>query len=508
VFDATASYEFFEYFRIPYTIIPPSAASATNPDSALDLERVSPSAGTPGSLGWFSDRHRRSRVSARAGPVLIDSTTRIFARVFDNALVEEHLRRTQGSWRAVFPLHSERGDRIGSVWMDTSSGSILLPFDPNEAILLLWSEKYQNLGQRRAFALVQELARRSYYRMRPLLPREAQLKLRRGFRRVQARPGFPRWPIETALHDLYNFLLLLLARVAEAAVPYIAPWPRGYSWAFVLTHDVERTIGYKRVKSLHRLEVNHGYRSAFYFVPLRDYRVDDDVVSQLEEDGFEVGVHGVFHDGRDVESSKTLEQRLPLLRSAAAQWRSQGFRSPSTLRRWDLVPALGFDYDTSYSDTAPFEPQAGGSCSWLPYMNENVVELPITLVQDHTIFELLGRHDEALWIDKARFLRKRHGMALILTHPDYLESGPRLDAYARFLQTFVDDSSAWKALPREVSSWWRQRAASSLVRDSGAWKINGPAADEAAAAFVTPPNSIAEIPAAAGSADHLNGQTV
>jgi hypothetical protein len=34
-------------------------------------------------------------------------------------------------------------------------------------------------------------------------------------------------------------VLALVAHVAEAAVPYIAAWPRSYSRALVLTHDIE-----------------------------------------------------------------------------------------------------------------------------------------------------------------------------------------------------------------------------------------------------------------------------
>ena len=51
-----------------------------------------------------------------------------------------------------------------------------------------------------------------------------------------------------------------------------------------------------------------------------------------------------------------------------------------------MMPRLGFEYDSSYTDTDPYEPQPGGCCSYLPYFNESLVELPITLPQDHTVF--------------------------------------------------------------------------------------------------------------------------
>ena len=148
-----------------------------------------------------------------------------------------------------------------------------------------------------------------------------------------------------------------------------------------------------------------------------------------------------------------------------------------------MLSKLGFDYDSSYSDTAPFEPQAGGCCTWLPYMIENTVELPITLVQDHTLFDLLQYPDETLWLDKARLLRERGGMVLVLTHSDYVGNHRLGESYRRLLQEFRDDPSAWKALPRDVSAWWKRRSVSRLEHVDGEWHVVGPAAEEARVDF-------------------------
>ena len=150
------------------------------------------------------------------------------------------------------------------------------------------------------------------------------------------------------------------------------------------------------------------------------------------------------------------------------------------------MPLLGFDYDSSYTDTAPFEPQPGGCCTWLPYMIEDLVELPITLTQDHTLFDLLGHRDESVWVEKARFLRQRGGMALVLTHSDYVGQPYVLDSYRRLLQEFADDSTAWKALPRDVSDWWRSRSDSSLQEIGGEWCVVGPAEEDARVEFSSP----------------------
>jgi hypothetical protein len=312
------------------------------------------------------------------------------------------------------------------------------------------------------------------------------MRMRRSFSRVQAKTPFPQWPVETALHDFYRFFLSLVAEIAAEPVPTLASWPRDFRWALVLTHDVEGGLGLRNLPQLLEVELRRGYRSSWNFVPENEAPAGDALVQELRASGFEVGVHGLFHDGRDIASRRMLGKRLPRIREHAERWQAAGFRSPATLRAWELMPLLGFDYDSSYSDTAPFEPQTGGSCSWLPYMIERLVELPITLPQDHTLFELHGHRDGSVWLEKTRFLRDRGGMALMLTHPDYIGNPWLLASYREFLDGFASDETAWRALPGQVSAWWRRRAATTLRRAEGRWEIEGPAGDEAVVELVTP----------------------
>lgn len=330
------------------------------------------------------------------------------------------------------------------------AGAIKLPFDPDEALLNLRREAYVRAGAR-------AVARRAYYRMRPLLPRSVQLAARRSFVRVQAQATFPRWPVETAAHDLVRRVVELAEEACGGSLPTSPTWPRGRSWALVLTHDVETAAGIPRIEPLRRLEERLGYRSSWNFVPER-YRTPDELVWSLDHDGHEIGVHGLRHDGRDLASRRLLQRRMPGIRAAAERWGAVGFRAPATQRRWEWMSLLGFEYDSSYPDTDPYEPQPGGCCTWLPFFNGDLVELPITVPQDHTLFEILGKEDESLWVEKVEFLRERGGMALVLTHPDYLpEGGAAFRAYERLLARYADDSSAWKARPRDVAAWWRER---------------------------------------------------
>jgi hypothetical protein len=229
---------------------------------------------------------------------------------------------------------------------------------------------------------------------------------------------------------------------------------------------------------LRAVERDLGYCSSWNFVPER-YTVDPAVLATLRAEGCEVGVHGLRHDGRDLASRRMLEERLPAMRSYADTWGAVGFRSPATQRSWDLMPLLGFDYDSSYTDTDPYEPQPGGCCTYLPYANEDLIELPITLPQDHTLFAILQHRDGTLWREKAREIRGRGGMALVLAHPDYAVDERVARAWRELLEEFADDPSVWQALPRDVAAWWRRRRESTPVRVGSTWLVQGPAADEA-----------------------------
>jgi hypothetical protein len=330
---------------------------------------------------------------------------------------------------------------------------------------------------------------RGYYLLKPAIPRRVQLVLRRGFVRVQEQSSFPRWPVEDSLHDLYAWLLSLLAEVRGGPVPWLDMWPRGRSWALVLTHDVETDVGYRNLHLLRDAERSAGFRSSWNFVPER-YDVEESVLQGLRDDGCEIGVHGLRHDGHDLGSRRLLRQRLPAIRRYAERWGAVGFRSPATQRDWGLMPELGFDYDSSYTDTDPYEPQPGGCCTYLPYFNEQQVELPITLPQDHTLFTILRHTDGDLWVAKARHLRDRAGMALVLVHPDYASDSCLAGAWRRLLEEFSDDDTAWQALPREVADWWRRRA-SSTIRETGAgWDIEGPAAADGTVRFTVPASGV------------------
>jgi peptidoglycan/xylan/chitin deacetylase (PgdA/CDA1 family) len=300
------------------------------------------------------------------------------------------------------------------------------------------------------------LLNRAYYFLKPIMPWRLRLALRR-WRADRRRAAFAEvWPIDSK---------------AARIPPGWPGWPDGKRFALVLTHDVEGGKGVSRVEQLMNLELKHGFRSSFNFVPEDEYRVPDTLREKLDQASFEVGVHGLEHDGKLYSSKPTFAAKALRIKEYLRRWNSSGFRSPLMQHKLEWLHMLDVEYDSSTFDTDPFEPEPDGVCTifpfWVPGPNEGgFVELPYTLVQDFTLFGILREPTIDIWKQKLDWIAEHGGMALINTHPDYMcfNGQPALDEfpvsrYEEFLRYVREkyEGSYWSALPREVARYYRDR---------------------------------------------------
>jgi len=298
--------------------------------------------------------------------------------------------------------------------------------------------------------LPQSIINRIYYNVRPLIPRKYQIALRRivASRKLLSSKGV--WPIDPA----------------SGAPPDGWPgWPDDKRFALVLTHDVETWCGHAKCLDLVALERALGFKSAFNFVAER-YTVSPKLRECLVANGFEVGVHGLYHDGKKFKSRRIFNERAPRINKYLKEWNAVGFRAPAMQCRLEWLHDLDIKYDCSTFDTDPFEPQATGVGTIFPFFvngkqgGKGYMELPYTLPQDFTLFVILKQENIDIWKRKLDWIAERGGMAMILTHPDYMDFGnkPGLDEYPatqyRDLLEYVNEKykgQFWNALPVEVA---------------------------------------------------------
>ena len=292
-----------------------------------------------------------------------------------------------------------------------------------------------------------------YYCLKPFLPWRIRIALRRLRARYKRRAYAEVWPIDEN------------AGVTPRTWP---GWPEGRRFALVLTHDVEGKKGLERVEQLMELESTYGFRSSFNLVPKDQYRVTDEFRRKLDQAGFEVGVHGLEHDGKLYNSRRQFAAKAAQIVECLRQWKASGFRSPLMQHKLGWLHDLGFEYDASTFDTDCFEPQPDGVGTvfpfWVPGLNgSGFVEIPYSLAQDFTLFVILREGNIDIWKRKLDWIADRGGMALIITHPDYMCFGGKKERdeypvshYEEFLAYVRGkyEGQFWTALPREVARYY------------------------------------------------------
>ncbi len=331
------------------------------------------------------------------------------------------------------------------------------------------------------------LRNKLFYTLKPLIPRRLQIFLRRQIARYKRRKYAHIWPIDPS---------------SNKPPEGWTGWPDGKKFALLLCHDVDTKKGYETCLNLAEIEENLGFRSYFNFVP-EGYHNSGSVLKELRKRGFEIGVHGLTHDGKLFRSRKIFDQRAIKINDYLKKWNTCGFTSPSMHHKTDWLHALNITHSTSTFDTDPVEPQSDGAATIFPrliyrkssgctasqsatfpeadHYKSNIdrssrlfsgaaqppvcyVELPYTLPQDHLLFVILQEKSIDIWKKKLDWIAEQGGMALLNTHTDYMsfegektgsETYP-VEYYIEFLEyvkaTYAGDY--YQSLPSEIARFW------------------------------------------------------
>lgn len=297
--------------------------------------------------------------------------------------------------------------------------------------------------------------RNFYYLVKPLVPWRVRMALRRLLAARLRAQSEACWPILRS----------------AARVPSGWPgWPDGKQFAFVLTHDVEGEKGLEQCRQLAEVDKACGFRSSFNFVPEGEYRLPDSVRTFLKEEGFEVGVHDLHHDGSLYRSSESFHAQAKQINEYLKAWGATGFRAGFMFHNLEWIKTLEVSYDASTFDTDPFEPQPDGVGTIFPFWvqthdTKGYIELPYTLPQDSTMFLLLQEQTIDVWVKKLDWVAEHGGMVLVNVHPDYIAFQGKArtgefpvalyEGLLKYVATRYGDR-CWHALPRDVAAYAAQ----------------------------------------------------
>lgn len=306
---------------------------------------------------------------------------------------------------------------------------------------------------------------RIYYSIKKLLPRCWIIFFRKILVAYQKKRHAAIWPIDPG-----------------SAIPPQGwgGWPDGKDFCLVLTHDVDTALGQSRIADLIEKEKDLGFKAAYYVVPER-FEIDRTMLRRIRETGFELGVHGLNHDGNLFASSQVFQSRAQKINTYMKEWGVDGYRSPAMHHQYHWMHQLDMSYDSSSSDTDPFEPQPlrGGSL-WPCIMadsesGKSYVEIPYTFSQDFTTFVLMTQKDLGIWKKKLDFIVQSGGLALFLTHPDYMSFNGKSNCYEYAVELYLEmlkyiketyAGQYWHALPGELADYWKTHMRNTIETNS------------------------------------------
>ena len=376
------------------------------------------------------------------------------------------------SLRPELPLE----DALGHVRSDQSG--IKLPFDISDAVWSMRSERYVRNGNGPGgSSILKRSVRAAYYAIRPLTPVSVRKHLQRYSLRDWNKRVFPRWPVDTSVESaLETALRLNMKAQGVKEMPFIWFWPDGAQACAVMTHDVEAPAGRDFCSRLMDIDDSYGIKSSFQVIPEVRYDVPESFLGDIRGRGFEVNVHDLNHDGNLFKDYEEFKRRADGIEKYRKKFESLGFRSGVLYRNIDWFDLLHFEYDMSVPNVGHLDPQHGGCCTTFPYFIGDLLEIPVTMTQDYSLFHILRNYNLDIWERQIEVILKKHGVMNFIVHPDYITDQREQSVYKSLLARLAElrkTDGLWTPLPRELNEWWRQRSRMKLVRNGDGWEIEG-----------------------------------
>jgi hypothetical protein len=234
------------------------------------------------------------------------------------------------------------------------------------------------------------------------------------------------------------------------------------------------------------IEAQFDITSSFEIIPEVRYQVTQEFLDSIRSRGHEICIHGLNHDGHLFDSKKIFLERVVRINEYGERFGALGFRSPVMYRNVDWYDHFRFKYDMSIPNVGHLDPQRGGCCTVMPYFIENVLELPLTTIQDYPLYHILQKDTLDLWKEQAATIMSRNGLISFIIHPDYTVAKKEQTLYAsllEYLSTLRAQRNVWIALPRDVYHWWSLRDKMRIAERNGQVEIIGEGRQRARIAY-------------------------
>ena len=249
----------------------------------------------------------------------------------------------------------------------------------------------------------------------------------------------------------------------------------------IMTHDVDTREGYEYgLSKFVEMEKQEDIVSTINIIPSSPaYDLDPDLVTNLVRDGFDIGMHGLHHDGKFAFLSEE-EQRARIFdaakRAKELNLPSMGYRAPWLHRTKKMVQYLteaGFEWDSSFPDTDDSTPGYAitGSRTVFPFYplyrdgetwkQSPMLEIPVSMPQDWALLYYYKLSEESIlrvWKKKMEYIKSKGGVAAFIIHPDQEDFGhPKYHKAYRTLLKIIKDADPELITCSELARRWKKK---------------------------------------------------
>lgn len=365
------------------------------------------------------------------------------------------------------------------------NGKVCLPFSPASVVENLHRETYVGEWREGALSALTQI----YYFLRPVLPVSVRRHLQMLHLGNWSRLPFPSWPVDCSVDNLMHRMMLLSLRASgEDRIPFIWFWPDAKSSCAIMTHDVETQKGYEDCVALMDIDDSFGVKASFQIIPEERYNVRTGLLEEIRRRGFEICVHDLNHDGHLYKNREQFLNRAAKINAYGKEFGAEGFRAAVLYRKQLWFDALDFSYDMSVPNVAHLDPQRGGCCTVMPFFLNGILEIPVTTIQDYSLYNILKDYSISLWKQQTKIIMEKHGCMSFIVHPDYIMQPRALGVFKELLahlDRLRTENNVWITIPREVNRWWRQRAAMRLVKSPMGWRVEGEGCERARVGYAS-----------------------
>lgn len=234
----------------------------------------------------------------------------------------------------------------------------------------------------------------------------------------------------------------------------------GSKGVICLSHDIDSKEDYELVEEVCKLNNKYSIVSSFNFLTDWGYDIDNSFLRRINDNGFEIGLHGYTHDIAVGFRSKERIKRELSMALKKINFPVKGYRAPAfavSKRLLEVLKELGIKYDSSMKTISCYSPQSAEVFYPYRYPGVGIWEIPLTIQDDRMFRDLHLSNEEAAGVIKelASKIIDIGGVCVINNHPALIKR--KMYYYEELLEWISSLKNVWVARMDKLVEFMEER---------------------------------------------------